>query len=113
MFTEQFGDSGEFAATYPIQQVRKLEPLKIALPEVTYRDVRFQMEYPELFIYKQPPFTVASDESYFNVEHAVKTLQALHTRFLRVFGPLARTRTGETIQVLFLSDQEQFELSAT
>lgn len=110
VFEEAYGQSGALSAKIRRDRIRALEPIREPLPSISYRDVRFQMEFPDLKLYRRPPYTIVTDESYFHVERSVRVLQELHEEFLRTFGPLvSRPRPAADIQVLFFSDEASFE----
>lgn len=108
-FTEQYGDSGEMAMTLDRRRVRSFETLPVKPPAVTYRDVRFHLEFPDMNFYKRPPYSIVTDESYFQVESTVRVLRDLHREFMDVFGPLVDAgRRNESVQVLFFSREEPY-----
>lgn len=109
MFTESYGSSGTMYMKVNRRHVVRVEPMTNAPPPVTYRDVRFQIEFEHMSLYKRPPYTILTDEDFFRVERYVKAVQDLHEQFVRTFGPLvANPRRGENIQVLFFSDEDQY-----
>lgn len=109
VFLQTYGDSAEITATLPRSQIAAIELLTIPDPDITYRDIRFKMEFPSLRFYRRPPFSIMTDESYFRVGETVDLLEALHRQFVTVWGGLfARERPAGGIQVLFFSDQAQF-----
>ena len=110
VFEEKYGASGALQIRIPAAKISILERLPARIPPITYRDIRFQMEFPSMQFYKKPPYSILTDESYFHVERSVRTLQELHTEFMRYFRPLLSRRNSPlpSLQVLFFSDEEQF-----
>ncbi len=108
-FAETYGESGVVSLWVQRRRISALEPLTNALPEISRRDVRFQMAHPELRFYKRPPYTIMTDESFFRVEHTVRILQKLYQQFHETFSPLIRKEDGgRGIQVLFFSSETDF-----
>ena len=109
LFEESYGSSGVLRARIARSRIDHIERLKISPPRITYRDVLFQMEFPRMKLYKHPPYTIVTDESYFQVQRSVRTLRDLYTEVMRVFGPLMeRGRRGKGLQILFFSDREAY-----
>lgn len=110
VFLETYGESGSLSVKVRRARIKSIESVKSEPPKITYRDVRFQMEFPKMNLYRRPPYTILTDETYFHVEQSVRVLQGLHEEFLDFFRPLiARERSGENIQLLFFSDQRSFD----
>ncbi len=108
-FQESYGNHGSLSARIRRSRVLQLDPLASPAPEITYRDVQFKMQFPDLNFHKRHPYTIATDEKYARVEDTVRRLQRLHEEFLETFAPLARSESrGENIQVLFFSDEGAF-----
>ena len=109
VFMENWGDSAEMTYSVPRERIALLEKLALTPPDFSYRDIRFQMEFPDLTLYWRGPYTILTDESWFRVEDTVALLTLLHERFLQTWGPLlTRTRPPRGIQVLFFSGVERF-----
>lgn len=109
LFTETYGSSGSLFMKVGRRRILRIEPLTNAPPAVTYRDVRFQMEFERMSLYQRPPYTVLTDEDFFRVEKYVQALQDLHAQFVRAFGPLlVHASRGDGIQVLFFSDEDPY-----
>lgn len=109
VFEKRYGQSGSMKVSVPMARVRMLQKTD-APPRVTYRDVQFRMEFPDLLFRKAPPYTLVSDASYFEVEDAVNELRRLYHEIVRVFDPLmASTSRREDIQVLIFSSRTKFE----
>jgi len=108
-FQETFGNSGSLSAMIRRHRILQLEPIAEPRIDISYRDVRFKMEYPEMNLYKRPPYTIVSDEKYFHVENAVRLLRGLQEEFVETFNPLIeRDRARDNIQVLFFSNEAAF-----
>jgi hypothetical protein len=90
-------------------RVAALEFIAKPAHEVTYRDVRFRMQFPTLQFLKRPPFTLASDESFDNLGPVLRALESVCAQFLGAFGPLAlRPPESADIQVVFFSNEEVY-----
>jgi hypothetical protein len=105
-----FGDSGEMEMTLARAEIRTIEHGHTTTPPaIRIRDVRFKLEFPSFNLYRRPPFTIVTDQSFFEVEDATRTLDELHGDFGRAFDPLFQTRArSDGIQLLFFSDEQQF-----
>jgi hypothetical protein len=109
-FSETYGESGSLAMNVSRKRIRGIEPETNPLPRVTYRDVRFQMEFPRFQIYREPPYTILTDELYVRVESSVAVLKTLHEEFLATFGDLVtRATVRDGIQVLFFSREREYQ----
>lgn len=111
VFEEKYGESGSLKVKVPAGKIKLLEPLPLKMPEITYRDVRFQMEFPRMKFYKKPPYSILTDETYFHVERSVRTLQELQNEFMTYFRALIPNPASRlpSLQVLFFSDEKQFK----
>ena len=108
-FKQSFGDAGSFCSHFPEYRVLRIENYGAEPPDISYRDVLFSMEFPELNFYRRSPYSVLTDQNYLQVERAVKDLQRLHYDFVRLFGPLITLPDrGEGIQLLFFQDEEKY-----
>ncbi|HOW97500.1 MAG TPA: DUF1570 domain-containing protein [Kiritimatiellia bacterium] len=109
VFVRTYGDSAEVTAVIPrrrLESIRRLEP---PAPSISYRDVRFQMEFPDLNYYRRPPYSLLTDESFFRVEETVEILEVLHEQFVGIWrGLMEEARPDRSIQVLFFSRQDAF-----
>lgn len=109
VFREQYGSSGEMAMTIRRDRVAQVAILEQTPPSVHYRDIAFQLEFPKFTLYRRPPFTVVTDESFFRVQNSVRLLERMHKDFLYLFEPLVRhPERGDSIQVLFFSDEKAY-----
>lgn len=110
VFEEKYGASGALRIRIPAARIHILEPVPVRVPPITYRDIRFQMEFPSMQFYKKPPYSILTDESFFHVERSVRTLQELHAEFMRYFRALVARRNSPlpSLQVLFFSNEQQF-----
>lgn len=108
IFEEAYGDGG-LTLRFDRKRLEGIQQLARPAHLVSYRDVRFKMEFPKLRFYKRPPFTIAADDKYGRVESAVDELRRLNVNFFELFGSLARRpQMGSSVQVLFLSKGEDF-----
>lgn len=105
-----FGPTGQMETTVPRSEVREIRSSSREPPSISFRDVRFTLEFPGLNFYRRPPFTIVSDRDFFRVEEAVSVLEELHVEFTRTFGDLlVRPERDDGIQLLFFSDARQFD----
>jgi len=108
-FEESYGDSGSLEVKVSKARIERIERLAPDVPEITYRDVRFHMDFPDLNFYKHPPYSVVTDENFFRVERSVRILQRLHAEFLTWFEPVVdKTTELENIQLLFFANESEF-----
>lgn len=108
-FREQYGASGELAVTFRRERIQQIVPLDLPIPRVYYRDVLFQQEFPTFTLFRRPPYTIVTDESFFRVESSVRIIERMHRDFLYLFEPLIRKpERGENIQVLFFTDERAY-----
>ncbi|OQA25531.1 MAG: hypothetical protein BWY59_01745 [Verrucomicrobia bacterium ADurb.Bin345] len=109
VFSETYGESGGVSVSVPRSQIRSIRVLDTKPPAVSYRDVRFRMEFPALRFYKRAPYSILTDESYFRVEATVNELVRLYREFIVVFGDLVTvTNRMDDIQLLFFSQAESY-----
>ena len=110
LFTESYGDNGSLSVKIQRQRIRRIDRVSVAPPPVVYRDVRLKMEFPGMNFYKRPPYSIVTDESFFSVEHTVRILQDLYSKFLTVFAPLIEIseERGKNIQLVFFSNEEAY-----
>lgn len=108
-FEETYGQSGRLSAWIRRSRIRDVLHERPDPPSITYRDVRFQMEFPEFSLERRPPYTILTDENYFRVQDSVRTLHRLHDEFMETFGGLiARPERGKGIQLLFFGNARQY-----
>jgi hypothetical protein len=106
---EHFGGKGTLSKFIPWNTILKKELYAEPLPTVTWRDVRFQMEYPDFHLTYFGHYTVLTDAPYFQVEASVRELEILRTRYMELFGELVRfPKSNQTLQVLFFSKEEDY-----
>jgi hypothetical protein len=105
-----FGDSGDMEMTLARRDIKSIERGRTELPPpIRLRDVRFKLEFADFNLYRRPPFTIVTDQSFFEVQDATRTLDELHGDFVHAFTPLIRDRErSDGIQLLFFSDEKQF-----
>ncbi|MGA0333477.1 MAG: DUF1570 domain-containing protein [Kiritimatiellia bacterium] len=106
---EHFGMQGRLETTLSASEVLSLRPYDKELPEVSLRDVHFQMEYPDFDLTYFGHYTVLTDAPYYQVADSVEILEELHRQYLEIFGPLIRfPRSEQSLQVLFFSNEHDF-----
>jgi hypothetical protein len=109
LFRQGYGDSASVEMAFPRARVVRVEPSGHRVPRVTYRDIRFRMEFPEMNFYKVPPYTFMTGESYLSVVDAVEDLQILYRQFRKAFAPLIdQARLHDDLQVLSFGDERRF-----
>ena len=109
VFQEAHG-AGGLTSTFARDRVLRVDTLAQPSYTVTYRDVRFRMDYPDLRFHRSPPFTVACDVPYDDIRPAVEALREMHRQVLELFAPLVRRpQVRADIQVAFLSDEGAFQ----
>ena len=109
LFEERYGQSGEVQFTIPVKQVANIENEAFEMPSISYRDVLFQMEFPELTIYRRPPYTIATELKYFEVEKTVRELDRLYASFSATFKPvIGITNQMDSVQLLYFKNERDF-----
>jgi len=105
-----FGDSGEMEMTLARAEIQTIERGHTEIPPpIRLRDVRFKLEFADFNLYRRPPFTILTDQSFFEVQDATRTLDELHDDFVDTFTPLIRDpERKDGIQLLFFSDEKKF-----
>lgn len=105
-----FGDSGDMEMTLARGEIRAIERGHTETPPpIRLRDVRFKLEFADFNLYRRPPFTIVTDQSFLEVQDATRTLDELHDDFVDTFTPLIRDpERKDGIQLLFFSDERQF-----
>ncbi len=110
VFAEQLGHSGEVSMAISRDRIVRIEDRSPCLPEITLRDVRFHRAFPDKQIYIYPPFTILTEESFFAVERIIQQQQTLYSQFAEQFKSLISGPRPNGIQLLILSDADEFEL---
>lgn len=109
-FLESYGNTGSMSVNIRRKRIVSLETLTNLVPIITDRDVRFQTEFPTFNFFKRAPYTIVTDESFFQVERIVRDLQKTYGQFISRFKPLVRLdrESASDIQVLVFSSQSAF-----
>lgn len=106
---QKFGDSGEMTTTIDRDNIRSVHHAAAEVPEISNRDVRFKTEFPQLNLYRRPPYTIMTSQSYFDVQDVMRLLNGLHDEFVEVFAPVIATpERNDGIQLLFFTDEKDF-----
>jgi hypothetical protein len=106
---QTFGSAASMRFKVNRADISRIETHAAQSVNISYRDVRFRMEFPSMNFYCRPPFTIVTTENYFDVEKAVRNLERLHCDVLNVFGPLIDQQArGKSIQIVFFSREKQF-----
>ncbi len=109
VFRESFGGQGQLEKEFARKDIEGIEPFTDPIPSVTWRDVRFQMEYPTFHLTWFGHYTVLTDAPYFQVSASVRELERLHGHFTETFAPLIRfPKSDQRLQVLFFSREDQY-----
>jgi len=109
VFSQQYGDSGQMSIQLARSRIVRIEECLPGRTEISHRDVRFHMQFPQKNFYKSPPYTIISEESFFAVEDIVKQLQALYVQITETFKPLITSGARKAdIQLLVLSNADEY-----
>ncbi len=104
-----FGGRGRLVRFIPRSTLQSEVPYTDPPPRVTWRDVSFQMEYPDFHLEYFGHYTVLTDAPYFQVESSVHELETLRTQFMKEMGELVRfPKADQGLQVLFFRNEEQY-----
>ena len=106
---EHFGGKGSLESFISHTKIRKERPYTVPKPAVTWRDVQFQMEYPDFQLMYFGHYTVLTDAPYFQIESSVKALERVRKQYMERFGDLVRfPKPDQGLQVLFFSNETQY-----
>lgn len=106
---ENFGPKGRLETTIDRVNIRDIKPYETSIPEVTWRDVRFQMEYPTFELTHSGGYTVLTDAPYYQVSSSVQALKHLRSQYLDIFSPLVRfPKKEESLQLLFFTREKEY-----
>lgn len=106
---EHFGGKGRLERFIPHALIEKERPYTAPKPTVTWRDVQFQMEYPDFQLMYFGHYTVLSDAPYFQIASSVKALEEIRDQYMDLFGELVRfPKPDQGLQVLFFSNETQY-----
>jgi hypothetical protein len=109
-FQETYGDSGAMAASIRRSRIREVRDLYKRPPEITYRDVKLRVNFPDFEFHREPPYTVVTDENYFRVQKSVKVLRRVHDGFMDLFEPLiTHPERGDGIQLVFFAGEKEYK----
>jgi hypothetical protein len=109
LFRESFGGQGRIETDIPKAMIEDISPWRVPIPEVTWRDIRFQMEYPDFQLTWFGHYTVLTDAPYYQVAASVRELENLHRQYMDLFGSLLRfPKSEQRLQVLFFSREDQY-----
>jgi len=110
----QFSFGGQSRVTRDIRRgdIFSLEPYTEPIPRITWRDVRFQMEFPPFQLLQYGPYAILTDAPYFQVIETARVLDRLYQQYMDLFTPLVQPRRSQqSLQVLFFSNEEDFARS--
>lgn len=106
---EHYGARGRLETSVQRSLIRGIDPYTAPLPEVTWRDVRFQMEFPAFELTHTGHYTVLTDAPFHQVASSVEALEHLHGQYLDLFSSLIRyPESSGTLQVLFFTREEDY-----
>ena len=107
--SESFGGQGRVMKDVDRREVLSLKPHSQPMPTVSWRDVRFQMEFPNFQLIHFGHYTVLTDAPYYQVLASVRELEHMHGQYMELLGGLIRHQAkGHTLQVLFFSDEQKY-----
>lgn len=110
VFSQEFGHSGSMSVQLPRSRIVRIDSCNSGASEISRRDIRFHMEFPDKQFYKSSPYTIISEESFFAVEHIIKMLQELYAGISDQFGSLISSSVRrDDIQLLVFSDAQEYE----
>lgn len=108
-FLQSFGGQGRVTQEFDRRLLKSVGPYSVPKPEITWRDVRFQMEYPEFHLIHFGTYTVLTDAPFYQVADSIRELEILHQQFTELFAPLLQAPAGQRgLQVLFFNDETQY-----
>ncbi len=111
---EHFGGQGELDTRVYRSDIAEIDPFTDPQPTVTWRDVRFQMEYPDFHLTYSGHYTVLSDAPYYQIASSVEALEDLRETYLDLFNTLVRfPKPEQGLQVLFFSKESQYRQHQT
>lgn len=106
---QSFGGKGRVIKNFHPDMIRSLSTYNVPLPTITWRDVRFQMEYPHFQLIHFGHYTVLTDAPYYQVIESVRELERMHGQYMELFGDLVQHQSAaHSLQVLFFSDETQY-----
>ncbi len=109
-FQQDYRGAGSMMTWIARSSISQIAQADEETPDISYRDIRYKMEFPNMGLYKRPPFTVLTEKNFFDVENAVNLLDGLHSQFLIEFQNVIQTKERASgIQLLFFAEEEDFE----
>ncbi len=107
----EMSSGAAMSVTIKRSRIDELRPLSGLAPAVTYRDIRFRMEYPALAVLKTSPYTMLNSSKAGTGKSVMKMLANLHSGFMDRFKSVipAEAAAKRSLQVLLLSDETEFE----
>ena len=107
--SESFGGQGRVTKEVDRREILSLKPHTQLMPAISWRDVRFQMEFPDFQLIHFGHYTVLTDAPYYQVLASVRELEHMHSQYMELLGDLVQHQAkGHSLQVLFFSDEQQF-----
>lgn len=108
-FEQAYGGQGRISREFDRAHILTVEPFDQPPPSITWRDVRFQMEFPEFQLIHFGHYTVVTDAPFYQVIESVRTLERVYQQYMELFGGLvSRDRPPHGLQVVFFNSEEQF-----
>ncbi len=112
-FRHDLGPNGYFVQTLLRSEILNMAPTRGVNVPLERSDRRLAQEFRGFHLYKRPPFTIVTDDSFGAVERNVRVLQSLHRQFLTVFDPLIDdSEEDRPIQVVFFRNEAKFRETA-
>jgi len=104
-----FGGRGRLVRFIPRSKIQSEDLYTTPPPSITWRDVAFQLEYPDFQLEYFGHYTVLTDAPYFQVESSVRELETLRNQYMEIMGDLVRfPKADQGLQVLFFRNEEQY-----
>lgn len=107
----EMSSGATMSVTVKRSRINDLRPVSGSAPPVTYRDIRFKMEYPALAVLKTSPYTMLNSAKVGTGKSVMKMLANLHSGFVERFKGVipAEAAARKSIQILLLTSETEFE----
>ena len=106
---ERFGSRGRMVSTVERAEIEDLRLFTEPMPKVTWRDVRFQMEFPTYELTYSGHYTVLTDAPYYQIANSVQALENVRDQFFDIFQPLIRfPKQEEALQLLYFTLEDDY-----
>jgi hypothetical protein len=86
-----------------------VEKNRVVVLPITYRDVQFKMEFPDLRFCRRGPYTILTDADYESAQALIQKLDKLDGDVRADFTPLLRPVRGrQDIQIVYVLEKKRF-----